>query len=182
MKINDNQAMWPEEVLKCVINSYPELSEYDGSVKIIESDENNAVFMVVYKNLNLSLLVIIKNKEILPIDCGIKENEIVHINKENKDIVFADFNNSSGMSDVNSSRGVYSDDPEMIHNGIKEIRDADGNFLGYSSNSVNWAVPGSGVDIDSMYGGLFQPGVYGYGSFLNKYAKMNRIEKEEIIS
>ena len=182
MLANSNPTNWSEDVLKAVISAYPELAEKDGSVKLMNSDEeNNAIFMVNYPSMKLSLTAVINRGKIMPINCGIKEGGIVYINKENKDFIFSDFNSSSGTSNIDSGRNNYGSDPEMINTGVRELRDSDNNFVGYSTSNVNGGVPGEGVDVNSMFGGMPDPNTFGYGNFLNKYASVSKFEKEDMI-
>ena len=181
--LNENQAVWPEEIMKNIINSYPEITEYSGSLKQISGDDKgNAIILVVFKELSLSFVAVIKNKELMPLNVVIKDGEIINITKENKEFVFSDFNTSNGVSDVNSREADVSDF-NIINESIKEVRDIDDNFLGYTpAFGRNNFIPGTGIIGDyGMMGMPVNDLVMGYGDIFNKYAKLNRMDFEEIV-
>lgn len=167
MKLNQNTAIWPEEILKEVINNYPELSEFEGSFKNINSDENgNLIGFMIFPKLGLSIIIVVKNYNLSELDMALKENKIVSITKENRDFIFSTSTKNTGtVSNLEDKN--FMNDPYM--EGLYEIKDMEGNVLGYSMTD-----PALLTDRSQMYGAIV--GYPGNSSFLNKFACLSKNE------
>lgn len=168
--------------MKNIINLYPETSEYNGKLKSISGDNSdNGIFLVIYPEMNLSFVAVVKNKELLPLNVCIKNGDVVNITKDNKEFIFSDFNMSSGLSNVPSSSSSVSDFNE-VNTTMKEVNDIDGNFLGYTpSYAKGNAIPGAGAYGMMSDMNFMNNSIQGYGDTFNKYAKLNRLDLEEIV-